>query len=378
MAFLRGDAVFVVAAAVHAAALLSYPSIPLIAIGLWWTANTSAHNFIHRSFFRTNAANRGFAVLLTAVMGMPQTLWRDRHRAHHAGREWRFRMTSRLAVEAGALLVLWSAMTMLHPVFVLSVYLPGWVCGLGLCAVQGHYEHSGGTTSHYGRLYNVLCFNDGYHAEHHASPGLHWTKLPGAAIAGARASRWPPLLRWLETLNLDTLERLVLRSDVLQRGVLRSHRRAFERLLSQLPPVQRVAIVGGGLFPRTALILRDLLPAARILIVDADRGNLDIARARLGSAVDFEWRHYPSDDEVSGTGVPYDLLVIPLAFDGNRAAIYRQPPAAAVIVHDWIWRRRGTSRVVSVALLKRLNLLTVSSGSTRTPRGTVWRYAKPT
>ena len=38
-------------------------------------------------------------------------------------------------------------------------------------------------------------------------------------------------------------------------------------------------------------------------------------------------------------------------------SIYARPPAKAVFVHDWIWRRRGTSRVVSVALLKRLNLV---------------------
>ena len=42
---------------------------------------------------------------------------------------------------------------------------------------------------------------------------------------------------------------------------------------------------------------------------------------------------------------------------GNRNAIYTQPPAPAVIVHDWIWRRRGTSRIVSLALLKRINLV---------------------
>jgi len=26
-----------------------------------------------------------------------------------------------------------------------------------------------------------------------------------------------------------------------------------------------------------------------------------------------------------------------------------------VIVHDWLWRRRGMSRIVSVGLLKRVN-----------------------
>jgi len=51
-------------------------------------------------------------------------------------------------------------------------------------------------------------------------------------------------------------------------------------------------------------------------------------------------------------------VVIPLAFDGSRSAIYRQPPAPAVLVHDWFWRPRGTSVIISHSLLKRLNLVT--------------------
>ena len=52
-----------------------------------------------------------------------------------------------------------------------------------------------------------------------------------------------------------------------------------------------------------------------------------------------------------------DLTVIPLCLHGDRAAIYRHPPSPTVLVHDWIWHRRGAGAVVSVALLKRLNLV---------------------
>ena len=62
----------------YAVWLLSAPSVPLIALGLWWTANTVAHNFIHSPFFRSRAANRAYSLFLSALMGIPQSLWRDR------------------------------------------------------------------------------------------------------------------------------------------------------------------------------------------------------------------------------------------------------------------------------------------------------------
>ena len=149
---------------------------------------------------------------------------------------------------------------------------------------------------------------------------------------------------------LEAMERVVVRSSRLQRLVLAGHRQAFARLVPALPPVSRVLIVGGGLFPRTALILRELLPCARIDIMDASACNLELAQSFLDA--EFITRHYVPEES------NYDLVVIPLSFDGSREAIYRNPPAPAVLVHDWIWRRRGTSRIVSVLLLKRLNLIT--------------------
>ena len=351
--FSRYDAGLVTLAALHAATLAVWPVAPLMAVGVWWNSNTIAHNFIHRPFFRSRAMNHVFSAALSVLLGIPQVLWRDRHLAHHAGVEWRLRIARRLVIETALVVCLWTALASLEPRFFLLAYLPGYLAGLALCAIQGHWEHAlGRPTSHYGRIYNFLCFNDGYHAEHHAAPAIHWTTLPRLREAGAAGSPWPPLLRWLGVRPLEALERLVLRLPRLQRFVLRTHRRAFQALLPQLQAIQRVTIVGGGLFPRTALILRELVPAARLTIVDSDARNLETARKLLDGNVEYRNERY-----VPGESRDCDLTVIPLCLDGERAAIYCSPPSPWVLVHDWIWRRRGTGAVVSAALLKRLNLI---------------------
>ena len=78
------DAVMVALAAAYGVVLATGPGALVIAAGVWWTSNTIAHNFIHRPFFRRRAANRIFALYLSAITGIPQSLWRDRHLAHHA------------------------------------------------------------------------------------------------------------------------------------------------------------------------------------------------------------------------------------------------------------------------------------------------------
>ena len=356
------DALLVGLSLVYAALLLSAPSILLIGIGLWWTANTVAHNFIHTPFFRSRALNRAYSLFLSALMGIPQSLWRDRHLRHHRalhGVERAVRATRRqpvwtreVAGETGVVLTLWVAVAAADSAFFLTVYLPGYLAGLGLCSLQGHFEHARGTTSHYGWLYNWCFFNDGYHAEHHLRPGEHWTRLPSQPLAAARTSRWPPVLRWLDAFGLESLERRVLRSPRLQRFVLSAHERAFRAVLSRLPPIHRVTIVGGGLYPRSTLILRRLLPFATLTIVDAKPEHLQIASTFLERDVELEHRLFdPAVPE------PADLVVIPLAFIGDRDRIYRHPPAKLALVHDWMWRPRGDSTRISWLLLKRLNLV---------------------
>jgi hypothetical protein len=339
-------------ALVHAGVLILYPSAITIALGLWWNSNTISHNFIHRPFFHSKILNALAALYLSALLGIPQSVWRDRHLAHHANKRWHPRISRRTILEVLVVLAVWMTILVLQPKFFLAAYLPGYVGGLLLCSLHGYYEHTPETVSHYGRLYNLLFFNDGYHVEHHARPSAHWKRLREQARPNAEASRWPAVLRWLELFSLDGLERWVLHSGRIQLFVLKHHEQAFRRLLPELSASPRVAIVGGGLFPRTLLILRRLLPHARIVVIDRSARNIAIARDFLGTDVEFLNEVY-DPSLVHGC----DLVVFPLAFVGDRSAIYQHPPANLVVTHDWIWRPRGTSAIISFLLLKRLNLV---------------------
>ncbi|HEX2313177.1 MAG TPA: fatty acid desaturase [Thermomonospora sp.] len=68
----------------------------------------------------------------------------------------------------------------------LMCYLPAFYLALAAVNVQNYYRHYGAdpanraadSVSHYGRIYNLLTFNDGFHQEHHLSPATHWSRLP--------------------------------------------------------------------------------------------------------------------------------------------------------------------------------------------------------
>jgi hypothetical protein len=285
----------------------------------------------------------------------------------------RLRPRRDVLVETALVAGLWIAIAVASPGFFVTVYLPGMAIGLTLCQLQGFFEHAGGTTSHYGRVYNFLFFNDGYHVEHHARPGAHWTQLRRNVETDARRSRWPPVLRWIDYLPvrlgvkplglirakppgklLENLERLVIRSPRLQRFVLAAHERALYRVLADAGPIRDVLVVGGGLFPRTALVLRRLLPAASITIVDENAAHLAIARRWLDPSITVVHERFAGEARNGA-----DLVVIPLSFAGDRRSIYRKPPARTVLVHDWIWShgRGDATAIVSWFLLKKLNLI---------------------
>jgi len=359
-----------------AAAPARAASVAALAVSLVWASNTVAHIHVHAPLFRARVANGALSLYLTVLLGVPQTWWARRHLRHHGLPLARPR-TAGAIVEVILLASLWSVLCTTGAAWLL-VYVPAWALAAALCALQGHYEHAGAgaapAVDHHGRIYNWLWFNDGHHAQHHRTPSAHWTTLAAPADRDARVptSPWPPLVRWMTGLTgaaaalipaaLDLLERLPLGSPWWQRFVLDRHRRALAALLAGVDraAVRRVCIVGGALFPRTAWLLRELLPDAALIVVDASPRHVAAARALLREgAGDISYvtgRYDPAAPPESARGA--DLLVIPLAYRGARETFYVAPPAPLVLVHDWIWRRRGArGAVVSAWMLKRINLV---------------------
>jgi hypothetical protein len=219
----RLDAWLVAAAlapgALLAALLRSPPALPSVSAGLavlalavstWWGANTVSHNHLHVPLFRSPRLNALFSLYLSLLLGVPQKLWRSRHLWHHAGERPEVRrlpLGPRGWLELVAVAALFGLLLVLRRDLFLFVYAPGYLIAMGLCTLQGRYEHGTRPVSEqpgiscYGRLYNLLWFNDGYHLEHHHHPGEHWSRLPAhrpGLPADAAVSRWPPVLRWLE------------------------------------------------------------------------------------------------------------------------------------------------------------------------------------
>jgi fatty acid desaturase len=65
--------------------------------------------------------------------------------------------------------------------------LPVWYGGQVLALAENWLEHHRATpgnrmadsVSCYGRIYNLIWFNNGYHQEHHFRPTVHWTRIVG-------------------------------------------------------------------------------------------------------------------------------------------------------------------------------------------------------
>lgn len=338
-----------------AATLLLAPW-PLLGVGLWWLGNTAAHHATHRRTFRPAWLEAAYGGWLSLLLGVPQEAWRQRHLLHHAERRAPWRWNRRLLAQTALLVVAFVTASVLAPSWLLATWLPGFVLGMLLAALHGHFEHRGGITDLRARWWNALLLNDGLHDEHHRRPSRHWRDLGGETSPRVRTSPWPPPLRWLGCLSigngLDAAERLLLRWPWLRARVLAAHRRALQRVLVDVPAPARIVVVGGGLFPRSALLLRERFPRAAITVLDQEPRHLAAARPLL-----------PQDVVgVVGTFTPgerldADLVVLPLALRGHKRAWRSAPPAPYVLVHDWLWCAPGRGARVAWWLGKRMHVV---------------------
>ena len=92
--------------------------------------------------------------------------------------------------------------------------LPFWYFGHCLSYLNGYYRHYGGNpdepiawgVSSYDKLYNWIWFYNGYHAEHHFRPKVHWTRMQAfrdqiveqQRAAGVRVIKPPHALGFLD------------------------------------------------------------------------------------------------------------------------------------------------------------------------------------
>jgi fatty acid desaturase len=227
-----------------------------------------AHSFIHHPFFTSTRANQFFSVVSTLALLAPQTLYRVHHLEHHRfnndrpdpetrqtrdgsstyrysrqpGREenilvyafwgplrvdygYLYRRAKRngdafaIWIETAAIGGYMSLLALLNGRGLFFFYLPCLYFGQAFALAHNYAEHHGAqpgnrltdSVSCYGRLYNLLWFNEGYHQEHHFRPQVHWTKTPQlrAQMLPETERRVVPFIHWVNFVGSSpsTLER---------------------------------------------------------------------------------------------------------------------------------------------------------------------------
>src|SRR5213082_2862967 len=224
--------------------------------------NGIGHNFIHNPFFRSELLNRLFGITQSIACCFSQTYYNAVHMQHHKGnadrpdekgetidwisiykhghdgeaehpfnyafgsyfredpetvfRELK-RKNPRDAFWGVTELVLFVSTFVILGILnwqYICFLLFFWYLGHSLSYLNGYYRHYGGNpdkpiawgVSSYNKLYNWTWFYNGYHAEHHFRPKVHWTRMEAfrdqileqQRVAGVRVIRAPHALGFLD------------------------------------------------------------------------------------------------------------------------------------------------------------------------------------
>ena len=196
--------------------------------------NTSLHNHTHCPIFYNKTSNRIYELFVSAATGIPHHSWKSAHLIHHIhvnDNPSDGKPKDPASVYAnGQLINFWSYCFVLlkenikyycftitpyfltnkkyaneyrqemwaFRIFLLLIFFINFYYGLFLVLTYllsyavnnansygehwGALQRRGDTTQDsigiYSKWYNWLCFNAGYHQEHHHKPGVHWSRLP--------------------------------------------------------------------------------------------------------------------------------------------------------------------------------------------------------
>lgn len=234
------------------------------ACAIGWSLDSVSHNFIHNPFFAWEPLNRLTSLVLTLSLGTPQTMYKYVHMRHHAGNSdrigadgrtvdpislfqygrdgkveptwsyvfkqfWRddgpFTVAAKIRAkrpkearqavqEFWAIVGVYGVVLAIDWRFVLLL-APFYYLGHCLSFLIAWYEHAGADpdqpiatgVSTYEPVYNWAFLNNGFHAEHHYRPKVHWTRMAALreetraeqAAAGVRTLSVAHFLGFLDT-----------------------------------------------------------------------------------------------------------------------------------------------------------------------------------
>lgn len=254
--------------------------LPLCLFLFWYNGLVASHNFVHTPWFKSDRLNRLYPILNSINLGLPQAHYRHEHFVHHRYNNDRvnslgytqdptstfanghngehesvisycllglfrtdlmesFRLirkqgeATQLNCELASCMLSLVGYCLLSWQYLCLLYLPVFYLGWILEHVENYYEHFGcvpenryaNSTSYYGRLYNWLFCNEGYHQEHHLRPNVHWIERPKTwqefqtelDRANHVILRFPPVLSILDHRRIAQYQSLKALPSILQR-----------------------------------------------------------------------------------------------------------------------------------------------------------------